>query len=72
MTYPAFCTTPILFGGLLVTEVDPGTVITDDRTGERVTVDDETAARKGNVVFCTKKVFEALKASSRPVNAGGE
>lgn len=43
-------------------EVDPGTVITDERSGQSVTVDDETAAFKGRVCFCTKKIFDAMKA----------
>ena len=42
--------------------VDAGTVIKDERSGEEVTVDDKTAARKGALVYCTKPVYDALKA----------
>jgi len=42
-------------------EVDQGTVITDERTGDKITVDDETVAVKGTVMFCTKPVFDKLK-----------
>lgn len=61
MTHPAFYQT-VPFNGLHVMEVDPGTVVTDERTGQKITVDDETMAVKGSVCFVTKKVFEAIKA----------
>jgi len=50
------------FGAMRVMEVDAGTDVTDERTGETITVDDETAAVKGRVIFCTKKMYEAIKA----------
>lgn len=49
------------FHGLHVMKVDAGSVITDERTGQSVTVDDDTVAFKGRVCFCTEKIFEALK-----------
>lgn len=63
MKHPEFYST-VPFGGLRVMEVDPGTVITDERTGKSLTVSDDETVFKGNVVFCTKKVFEALKAKT--------
>lgn len=54
-----YTTTP--WGGLKVMCVDIGTVIKDERTGQEVTVDDETMALKGNVAFVTEKVFRAIK-----------
>ena len=49
------------FGSMRVMEVDSGTVVKDERTGETIIVDDETAAVKGRVIFCTKKVFDKMK-----------
>lgn len=49
------------FGSMRVMEVDAGTVIKDERSGEAITVDDETVAVKGRVMFCTRKVFDKLK-----------
>jgi len=49
------------FAGFHVMEVDAGTVVTDERTGDKITVDDETVAVKGRVMFCTKKVYDRLK-----------
>lgn len=49
------------FGSMHVMEVDAGTVVTDERTGDKITVNDETVAVKGRVMFCTKKVFDKLK-----------
>jgi hypothetical protein len=70
MRHPSeYTTTP--FGGLHIMQVDAGTVITDERTGERITVDDETAAKKGSVVYCTAKIYEAIKARcAAPVKNG--
>lgn len=61
MRHPAdYSTVP--FGSMRVMEVDAGTTITDERTGETITVDDETTAVKGRVIYCTKRNYEALKA----------
>ena len=61
MRHPSeYTTTP--FMGVHVMEVDTGTVITDERTGKKLTVSDEETVFKGNVMFCTKKTFDALKA----------
>lgn len=54
-----YATTPFL--GMHVMQVDPGTVITDERTGQEATVEDDTFVTKGNVIFCTKKIFDRLK-----------
>ncbi|UIY28746.1 hypothetical protein LZK73_18645 [Neorhizobium galegae] len=49
------------WNGLHVMEVDPGTVITDERTGKKFTVSDDEAVFKGRVMFCTKRIFDRLK-----------
>lgn len=49
------------FGGVQFREVSSGTVIKDDRTGQEVTVDDNTAAFRGNVFYCTAKTVQALR-----------
>lgn len=60
MRNPAeYTTTP--WNGLHVMQVDAGTVIKDERSGEEITVTDDTAAFKGRVMFCTKKVFDRLR-----------
>ncbi len=60
MGHPAFYNT-VPFNGLHVMQVDPGTVIKDERTGKEITVDDDTVAFKGGLMFCTKRIFERLK-----------
>jgi hypothetical protein len=59
-------TTPL--NGMHVMVVDDGTKITDERTGEEVIVTDASAAAKGNVIYCTKPVFEALKKQTQKSN----
>lgn len=56
-----YTTTPFL--GMHVMQVDPGTVITDERTGMEATVEEDTFVTKGNVIFCTQKFFDKLKES---------
>ena len=56
----------VAFNGWHVMEVDSGTVVKDERTGEEIIVNDETAAVKGRVIFCTKKVFEGIKEKCKP------
>ena len=51
----------VAFKGFHVMDVDAGTVVTDERTGDKITVDDETVAVKGTVMFCTKRIFDRLK-----------
>jgi len=62
MKHPSEYTTA-LYGGIHVMEVDAGTVITDERTQTKITVDDETSAFKGNVMWCTARTVEKLKAA---------
>jgi hypothetical protein len=62
MRHPSLYST-VPFGALRVMQVDPGTVIKDERSGQEITVTDDTVAFKGPVCFCTKKVFDALKAA---------
>lgn len=61
MRHPSDYTT-IPLGALHIMEVDAGTVITDERSGQFQKVDDDNFVVKGNVVFCTAKTYEALKA----------
>lgn len=62
MKHPSeYTTVPLL--GVHVMPVDAGTTITDERTSEQITVDDETCAVKGSVIFCTQKTYDAIKAS---------
>ena len=51
------------FPGMLVMPVPAGTVITDERTGEKATVTEETivVARDGSRAWCTQKMFDRLK-----------
>jgi hypothetical protein len=58
--------TTVPLGSLHVMAVDVGTVITDERTGQKVTIDDNTHCRKGSVIFCTSKTFDALKTAASP------
>ena len=60
MKHPSEYTT-VPFNGMHVMVVDAGTKITNERTGEEIVVDDNTIARKGSVIWCTKAVFEELK-----------
>lgn len=61
MPHPSeYSTVP--FGSMHVMQVDVGTKVTDERSGETITVDDETTAVKGRVIFCTEKTYNALKA----------
>lgn len=69
MTHPAFYKT-VPFGALRVMQVDPGTVVKDERSGQEITVEDDTAAFKGNVMFCTKKVFDKLRDEIPAFDAG--
>lgn len=60
MKHPSeYATTPL--GGLHVMVVDTGTVIKNERTKEEIEVTDTTAARKGNVIFCTQKTYDEMK-----------
>ena len=52
----------IPFAGVHVMVVDAGTKITDERSGDEVIIDDENCAAKGSVIYCTQKIFDALKA----------
>lgn len=58
-----YATVPL--GAMHVMQVDLGTVITDERSGQSVTVDDENSAVKGRVIFCTEKTFDTLKSKIR-------
>lgn len=52
-------------GSMHVMQVGSGTTVTDERTGESITVDDENFAVKGRVIFCTERTYEAIKAKVR-------
>jgi len=61
MRHPSEYTT-VPFGAMHVMEVDAGTVIKDERSGEEITVDDNTVAVKGSVMWCTAKTVAAIAA----------
>lgn len=65
--HPAFYRTEPM-GAMRVMAVDPGTVIKDERSGDSVTIDDQTFAVKGRVMWCTHTTAERLRAS---IKAGG-
>lgn len=54
------------FNGVKVMEVEPGTVIKDERSGKSKTVTDDTVVFKGNVMFCTKPMVDRLKREVKP------
>lgn len=54
-----YTTTP--FFGYRVMVVDNGTEITDERSGDSVTINDNTVAFKGRVLFCTQPIFEKIR-----------
>lgn len=57
---------PILNGGaatlmgLRLEVVPAGTVVTDERTGQKETVGDGGAVKAGNILYCTKEVYGRL------------
>lgn len=53
---------PGSFAGMGLRRVAPGTVIKCEETGEELAVTDENAVIKGNVIWCTPKIYAALKA----------
>lgn len=60
MKHPSeYATVP--FAGMHVMVVDAGTKITNERTGEEITVNDSTVASNGAVIYCTQAVFDDLK-----------
>ncbi len=62
MKHPSeYTTTPLL--GMHFVRVDAGTVITDQRTGKQATINDDNYLIRGNVVFCTHKTFDDVKAN---------
>lgn len=62
----------IPFGGMHIMPVDPGTVVTDERTGERATITDTSFAVKGRVMWVTHATYEAMKAAlPSPASAEG-
>lgn len=55
------------FNGLHIMVVEAGTIVTDLRSGGAVEITDESAARKGDIVYCTKAVFDALIGASNAI-----
>lgn len=54
------------FCGVHVMVVDPGSVIKDERSGQEMVVTDDSCVFKGNIAYCTKPVFEKIKARTTP------
>lgn len=48
--------------GIRVEVVEPGTEITDERTGQKETVRDDSTLLAGNVLYCTKPIADRLAA----------
>ena len=46
--------------GLRLEVVTAGTVVRDERTGQEETVSDDGAVKTGNVMYCTKAVYQRL------------
>jgi hypothetical protein len=46
--------------GLQLVIVEPGTEITDERTGQKEVVGDDGAVKAGNTMYCTKPVYARL------------
>jgi hypothetical protein len=57
-------------GGLRVTQVEAGTMIRDERTGQKIAVTDDTCVRKGDTILCTERTFDALRRAARPQDKG--
>lgn len=53
------------FNGMHIMVVEAGTKVKDERSGEEVVINDETAASKGPVIYCTQKTFDAMKEEVR-------
>lgn len=53
------------FNGFFIEAVPAGTPVTDDDTGETLTVTEETAVIKGQTVYVTPATHERLKASPK-------
>jgi hypothetical protein len=47
--------------GLRVEVVEPGTQITDERTGQVEVVSDGVAVKADNTLYCTKAVYVRIK-----------
>lgn len=51
------------FGACQIIEVEPNTEITDDRTGDKLTVTDTEAVHLRHKLYVTKRTADLLKAS---------
>lgn len=49
------------FDGIEIRVVEPGTVITDERTGKAFTVTDSEVITASGFMWCTEKILGALK-----------
>lgn len=49
------------FMGMRIQVVEPGTTITDNRTGQSETVPDGGAVKAGDTLYCTKAVYVRLQ-----------
>lgn len=50
------------FGGVRVVVVPTGTVVTDERTGQKQIITDQSAAGKGDLLWVTQATYDRLKA----------
>jgi hypothetical protein len=49
-------------GGFHVIVVEAGTTVTDERSGDEAVITDTSCCTKGDLLYCTQAVFDALKA----------
>lgn len=50
------------FGGVRVVVVPTGTVVTDERTGQKQIITDQSSAGKGDLLWVTQATFDRMNA----------
>lgn len=54
----------VRMGAMQVVAVEPGTEITDERTGKVAVVSNSNAVVKHGTIYCTQTAYDAIKARS--------
>lgn len=54
-----------MFSGMMISVVEPGTVVVKDNKGNEMIVTDESAVFQGSRAWVTQKVFDALKCQTK-------
>lgn len=60
MKHPSEYTT-VQLGNMHFMIVDPGTIITDERSGQQAIIEGKNFAVKNKVVFCTDQLYQLVK-----------